>query len=61
MCTATIKISLVTLTALLKSKISYRIQMPEINACDFSISYIYRDCLRDFRHSANIRVTVFIN
>jgi len=35
-----IKTSITTLTALLKYKMSYRLEMPEINGCDFSISYL---------------------
>jgi hypothetical protein len=32
--------SIITLTALLKYKMSYCLEMQEINGCDFSISYI---------------------
>jgi hypothetical protein len=32
--------SVITLTGLLRYKMSHRLEMQEINGCDFSISYI---------------------
>jgi len=34
------KTSIITLNALLKYKMSYCLEMPEINGCHFSISYL---------------------